>query len=794
MRRRTLVVVLIALGLTQCGTNAPPAPQQPTLISISVAPAGGSYQVSSTQQFTATGHYSDGSSKDFTQTAIWSSSSDSVATVSNTAGSQGMVKMVGVGSAEIVASMTLAQGSASITVTNPLTSMDITPGSGSYQVGTSLQFTATGYYGDGSSKEITQSVNWSSSNTSVATVSNSSGSQGMVTMVGSGSASIVATLGSVQASASASVSSPVTISVSPTFASVTVTHQTASFGATVQGTTDTGVTWLVDGVDGGNSTVGTISSAGLYTPPGTKGFHTISAISQADLGKSATAQAAVMDNPGVFTRQYDNARAGQDTDEIVLTPQNVNQKQFGKLFSYPVDGNIYAQPLYVANVNIPGEGYHNVVYVATTNDTVYAFDADNQSGGAIWQKSLINSSAGETAAACNQLPANFCGFAPTVGITGTPVIDPATGTLYVDALSEIGGTFYHKLHALDIATGAEKFGGPVTLQATVPGAGDGTDGTSVAFQAQYELQRPGLLLANGNIYVGFASYGDSGPYHGWVLAYNATTLQQAGVFNDTPDGYQGGIWQGGGGISADADGNIYVVSGNGKFDANTGGRDYGDSIIKLSADLSQVESYFTPYNQAALDSGDLDLGSTSPLLLPDQSGPYLHLLVADGKIANIYVVNRDSMGGYQAGSNSQIVQYMPGGTSVVMTSPAYWNSRVYFADQASSIKAFAVSDGRLSASPQVQPIAEPAQGITVSANGSQDGILWTIQPQTNPITAALLVAYDATNVTSELYDSNQAGTRDVPGNWTTFQPPVVINGKVYVGARGELDVYGLLPQ
>jgi Bacterial Ig-like domain (group 2) len=680
-------------------------------------------------------------------------------------------------------------GSAPVAPPAPgLTSIVVSPANGSYQLPATQQFTATGKYSDGSSKNLTQSVTWSSSDASVATIDNSAGNQGKATMVGSGSADITAAMASIQSSTTVTVSSTVGVSVSPTFASVTVTHQTQAFSAAVQGTTNTAVTWSVDGMAGGNSTLGTISNSGVYTPPSTGGYHTIAAASQADLGKTATAQVAVMYVPGVFTRQYDNARTGQNTDEIVLTPQNVNVQRFGKLVSYPVDGIIFAQPIYVANVMLPDNSHHNIVYVATTNDTVYAIDADSPSVGIIWQKSLADTAQGETAVPCADESACTL-LGADVGIIGTPAIAPATGTLYVDAASEINGNYYHKLHALDIATGDEKFGGPVTIQGSVPGVGEGGDGTTVTFDPHQHLQRPGLLFANGNVYIGFASYNDTRPYHGWIFAYDANTLQQVNIFNDTPDGYTGGIWQGAGGIAADASGNIYFVTGNGDFNADTGGRDYGDSIIKLSPTLS-MEDFFTPYNQNDLNIYDMDLGSSSPLLLPDQSGPNLHLLVADGKGGEIYVVNRDNMGHFHAADNSQIVQSMPGATAMVLAVPAYWDGHVYYQDLNYVLRMFGLSNGQISATPQYQLTNTWAQGMAVSANGSQAGILWAIQVGAG---GGRLEAYDATNL-SELYDSKQDAARDSTTNAVPFQAPVVVNGKVFVGAQYQIDIYGLLPQ
>ena len=677
------------------------------------------------------------------------------------------------------------------------TSISVTPSNMSYQLGASQQFQAIEKYSDGSTKNVTESVTWSSSNTSVATISNSTGSYGVTTMVGSGSATITASVGSMQGSSPITVTSSVTISVSPIFASVTVTHQTAAFTSTVTGAANSAVTWAVDDVAGGDSTIGTISNSGIYKPPDTKGFHTITATSQADLGKTAAAQVAVSDNPGVYTRGYDNAHTSQNSDEIVLTPQNVNANQFGKLFSYQVDGGVYAQPLYVANVNVTGMDYRNIVYVATTNDTVYAFDADDSAVGTIWKSSLIDSSSGETPVPCAEETEACDFYGPEIGITGTPVIDSQTGTLFVSAFSEINGTYFHKLHALDIATGEEKPGSPITIQGSTSGAGQGGDGTTVTFDPYYHLQRPSLLLANGLVYVGFASFGDQPPYHGWLFAYDAETLSQAAIFNPTPDGYSGAIWQSGAGPAADASGNIYIMTGNGDFNVDTGGRDYGDSFVKLTPQLS-VEDYFTPFNQAWMDENDVDLGSGGPVLLPDQSGPYPHLLIGGGKQGVIYLLNRDDMGHYNSTDDNQIVQYVVDQAGRLHSSAAYWNGGLYFEGWTFPLTMFTINSGVLSSAPVSQgqyvslfPGATPA----VSANKDQAGIVWTVDPGSVSTDPAVLRAYDATDVSVEIYDSNQASNgRDVPGPTMKFQVPTVVNGKVYIATNGELDVYGLLPQ
>ena len=555
------------------------------------------------------------------------------------------------------------------------------------------------------------------------------------------------------------------------------------------------MTWSVDGIVGGSASSGTITGNGLYTPPNSTGAHTVTGTAS---GQSAGATVYVSNYPGTFTHHNDNNRTGQNTAETVLTPSNVTQAQFGKLYSYAVDGYSYASPLYVANVSIPGKGFHNVVYVATEHDSVYAFDADGLTSTPLWKVSFLQS--GVTTVPCADV--GECGDIPNeIGITGTPVIDAGSGTLYVVAKTKESSSYVQRLHALDITTGAEKFGGPVIIQASVPGIGDGT--TTVNFNALRENQRPGLLLSNGIVYLGFGSHGDNPTYHGWVLAYNAPTLQQVLVYNATPDGSEGGIWQSGGGLATDATGNIYFASGNGNFDADTGGRDYGDSIAKLSPSGSVLD-YFTPYNQAYMTSADIDLGSAGPVLLVDQtSGPYPHLLISAGKDGTIYVVNRDNMGHYNSNSNSQIVQYLVnallnsdelGGN---FSSPVYFNGYVYFAAVNDRLKAFQLTNGLLSISPTSQSsVTYPYRGgsFAISANGSSNGILWAMQDNTfGTPDNGVLRAYDAGNLTNELYNTSQGGTRDALDVANKFSIPLVANGKVFVVSHTQLIAYGLLP-
>ena len=518
---------------------------------------------------------------------------------------------------------------------------------------------------------------------------------------------------------------------------------------------------------------------------------------------TATFTPTVIVSTGLFTYHNDNARTGQNLNETILTWANVNQAQFGKKFSYPLDGIAYASPLYVANVSIPGQGVHNVVYVATEHDSVYAFDANGLSPTPLWQVSFINPAAGITTVPAADTGA-CCDIAPEIGITGTPVIDPTSGTLYEVAKTKEGPTTYvQRLHALNITTGAEKFSGPVVIQASVPGIGNGNDGNgNVPFNALRQNQRPALLLNNGVVYIGFASHGDQPPYHGWVLGYDAATLTQVMAYNDTANGDYGGIWQSGGGLAADAAGNIYFVTGNGTFDADSGGVDYGDSVEKISPGGSVLD-FFTPHDQATLAALDLDLGSGSALLLPDQSGAHPHLLVTAGKNGTIYLIDQDNMGHFNPTNDNQIVQSLvnifpnPAGSigSGNFSVPVYFNGSVFFSPVGGTIQAFQLSNGLLSTAPTSQSAVAysfPGGMFAISANGSTNGILWAVQrADQNP---GVLHAYKATDLRSELYSSDLApGSRDTLDIAAKFNIPLVANGKVYVASVSQLTIYGLLP-
>jgi hypothetical protein len=518
---------------------------------------------------------------------------------------------------------------------------------------------------------------------------------------------------------------------------------------------------------------------------------------------------------GVTTQHNDNARTGQNLNETVLTPTNVNVNKFGKLFSYPVDGQVYAQPLYVPNVTIPNQGVHNVVYIATENDSIYAFDADGLTPNILWQDSFI-SPPGTTPLNCIALGFE-CNVWPITGITGTPVIDPTTNTMYVLVRVQEGSNSIQDLHAIDITTGADKFGGPVPISASASGTGSGSEHGKIQFNTLHDNHRPGILLENGILYLGWA-----GDAHGWVMTYNATTLAQVAIFLTTPNGTLGGVWQSGNGIAADADGNIYFATGDGTFDASTGGLDYGDTLIQTDANLNILD-YFTPMDQACRQlPNDLDLGAGGPLIFPTQSGTYPDEVIQAGKggypcdlfgstyAVPIYLVNRDDMGGYDP-NQDQDIQTVEGTVHGYWSSPAYWQSPtaqyVYYSGMTNEsgdgdyLKQYSITNGMVSSAPVEQtPNLFPVGSTpSISANGTSDGILWAIQrkdilsalPGIHP---GVLYAYNANNVSQVLYNSTQnKQLRDQGGCANKFQVPTIANGKVYVGTQNELDVFGILP-
>ena len=643
----------------------------------------------------------------------------------------------------------------------------------------------------------------------------------------------------------------VPVSIAPQLAAIVVTTQTQQFTAWVTGASS--VTWSVDGVTGGSSTVGTITTAGLYTPPSAAGAHTVTARSIANSANSASASIAVTDLAGVFTHHNDVSRDGINTQEYALSPANVNTNTFGKLFSCAVDGAVFTQPLWVPSLSISG-GIHNVIFVATQHDTVFAFDADAnpcvqywQGSGSLGEVNLLDTlhggTAGETSVYWNDVGCE-CGVGdiyPEVGVTGTPVIDPTTNTMYLVSTSQNSAeaTFYQRLHALDLATGNEKFSAPVNIAASVPGNGDGSSGGMVSFNAQMQNQRPALALAGGTVYLAWSSHEDASPWHGWLIGYTASNVQQqASIFNTSPNGGMGGIWAGGGAPAADSDGNVYVSTGNGVFDANNTtlpDNDYGDSILKLqpaSGSTSNGENlnlldWFTPDNQSYLSDNDIDLGSGEGVLLPDQnSGPVLHLLVAIGKQGLVYLIDRDNMGHYEPGTN-QVVQSFTGSPSGFYGTPAFWQNNLYFAgslDNSGSgdylkLFSFNPTTGQFDTAPASQSAHYfnfPGASPSISSQGASNGLVWALDESAygyanpNPTDGttncfqvpvpsvcagpAVLHAYDAGNLLLEYWNSSMAANNsDQAGNAVKFVPPTVANGKVYVSTRTELDVYGLSP-
>ena len=505
--------------------------------------------------------------------------------------------------------------------------------------------------------------------------------------------------------------------------------------------------------------------------------------------------------------QRQRADSGANLNETILTPSNVNQNGFGKLFTYQLDGYVFAQPLYVSGLNVTGKGIHNAVFIATEHNSIYCFDADSNTGpngGVLWQVNLGPS------APCPVAGFQFQVIVPEVGITGTPVIDLVSQTLYVDAFVVSGANYSHQIHALNLADGTEKPFSPVTVNVSVPGNGTGSANGMLPFQAIQQLQRAALTLAGNVLYVAYAGYTDTtatDPFHGWIIGFNASNLQLLSnrVFNSTPNGTvaqygaiagEGGIWMGDGGLAVDSNTNIYVSIGDGNFNAASGGTEYGDSVVKFSsANGLVVADYFTTYNQEYYRLNDLDVGSGGVMLLPDQPGPFPHLMIAAGKPQRAYLLNRDQMTTdnlhyNSGGSSDNIIQTMPLGGGAFDT-PAYYNGQIYYVAGQDAIRAYIVSNGTLipdrpgTFGSRIFPF--PGATPSISANGATNGITWAIQNAT----PAVLVAFNATNLTTEIYNSSQAGTRDQLTNGVKFAVPTIANGKVYVPGSYALAVFGL---
>jgi len=504
---------------------------------------------------------------------------------------------------------------------------------------------------------------------------------------------------------------------------------------------------------------------------------------------------AAVQAQNVLTWHNDKTRTGQNLNETILTPANVNSTQFGKVFSDTVDGPIYAQPLYAKNLYLnAAQGRHNVVVVATQNDSVYAFDAD-AAGPPLWQVSLLVVP-GSTAVPCTDFDGICSALGPTIGVTSTPVIDPTTNTLYVVAYTKENGSYVDRLHALNLSTGAEKFGGPVIIQASVPGTGAGNVGGMIAFDPSAQLTRPGLLLLGGVVYVSSGQLHDDSAFHGWLLGYNAATLQQVSVFMTTPNGNKGALWGSGAGPVGSPDGkSVYLMTGDGTFDADTGGTDYGDSFVKLGTTGGlPVLDYFTPDDQTMLGNDDLDLGAGGPMIMDQSAGGKTFEIIGAGKEGILYVISTANMGKYSSTSN-HVLQTVTGSNSVGgggIGTPAYFNHAVYFSGWDDYMKMFTVTNGLLSTAPVSQTPIVFQVGTTpsISANGSTNGIVWAVKFLVGG-RPSVLCAFNASNLSTMLYNSNQNVTRDSLG-FTYLAVPTISNGKVYVGTFNALVVYGLL--
>ena len=618
----------------------------------------------------------------------------------------------------------------------------------------------------------------------------------------------------------------ITVTASPARGALTVT-QTLRLTATTND--NAGVAWSVSTGGGTFNAASTASGAPvIFTAGASAGNYTITATSLTDGSISATVSVGVTDLAGVYTYHNDLARDGVNAREFALTPSNVTASTFGKLFSCQVDGAVYAQPLWVANLTIGG-ARHNVIFIATAHDSLYAFDADASPCLQLWHANLIDTTHGANAGEVT-VPDGVTGFAvgqgfadiaPEVGVIGTPVIDPATGTLFVVSKSmDAGATnFYQRLHAIDLTSGNEKTGSPVNITATYPTAAGGT----LTFSTRQENQRTGLALVNGVIYICWGSHEDASPWYGWVVgySYNGSAFAQTAALNVAPNTAEAGIWLSGGAPSADNNGNLYITTGNGGWDlTNTSGptNDYGDTFLQLSAGLT-VSSWFTPTDQAANDMNDKDTGAGgAALVLNLTAGPVRHLVVGGGKDGNIYLLNGDAMGHF---GDSNALQMFPVGTGTfhgIFATAAFWNNTLYLAAVGNPMMAFAFDPaGSLfnttatSQSPTAYGFAGSSPSVSAAA-ASGAALLWGIETtnycthQSRGCGPAVLHAYDASNLATELWNSGQAAA-DAAGNAVKFTVPTVANGKVYVGTRGnnagdvfgstsvsgEVDVYGLKP-
>jgi hypothetical protein len=592
-----------------------------------------------------------------------------------------------------------------------------------------------------------------------------------------------------------------TIKTQPTNQTVTL-GQSATFTVLATGTVPLNFQWQRGGANISNAIAASYTTPATIASENGAQFQVVITNSVGTVTSNAVMLTVVTPSgsANVLTYHNDNARTGLNPNETILTSANVNSAKFGKLGFLSVTGLVDAEPLSVSGLTISGT-VHNVVFVVTEHDLVYAFDADTFQQ--LWQVSLVGA---------NETPSDDRGCSqvtPEIGVTSTPVIDPkagAHGTIYVVAMSKDGsGNYFQRVHALDLTTGADLPGSPQVVQASYPGtASPNSNGMVIFDPAQYK-ERVGLLLLNGVVYTGWASHCDFAPYSGWVIGYNAATLKQTSILNFTPNGSEGSIWMSGAGLAADSSANIYFLAGNGTFDTSltpTGfpvNGDYGNGFLKISTTggALAVADYFEMFNTVTESTNDQDLGSGGALVLPDftdASGTTRHLAVGAGKDNNIYVVNRDSMGKFNPANDSAIYQEIDTnglGGGGVFAMPAYFNNTVYYGAVSDSLRAFTISKALLvTPASSVSPASFTYPGTTpsVSANGTSNGIVWAVEANS----PGVLHAYDATNLGNELYNSNQAGSRDQFVD-NKFITPMIVNGKVFVGTPTGVVVFGLLP-
>jgi Ig-like domain-containing protein len=613
-------------------------------------------------------------------------------------------------------------------------------------------------------------------------------------------------------SVSGVTSSPATLTVNSLPAAPTITTppanqtvtagQTATFSVVATGTAPLTYQWQKNGSDITSATSPSYTTPVNTTADSGELFRVV--VSNA-AGNVTSSSATLTVNPGtsnssvdVITYHYDNGRSGQNLNETTLTPANVKSATFGKKGEFMVDGKVDAQPLYLSQVTVGGQK-KNVLYVVTEHGSVYAFDADAINGTTstfLWKASTLG--AGETTSdnrGCGQV-------SPEIGITATPVIDRTRNAIYVVAMSkDSSGAYFQRLHALNLSTGAELFGGPQNITASFPGTGDNSSGGNVVFDPKQYKERPGLLQISGTIYTTWSSHCDIRPYTSWVMAFGADTLAQTSVLNLVPNGSEGGIWMAGTAPAADSSGNLFFILGNGDFDTTLNSSGFpangncGNCFVKLSTSSGlTLADYFTPHNTVAESNADQDFGSGGGILLvdaKDSGGNTRHLSVGAGKDSLIYVVDRDSMGKFNP-TTDQIYQEISGQLGGgVFSMPAYFNGTVYYGAVGDALKAFPIANARLQGTPSSQSthhFGYPGATPSVSANGSTNGIVWAIENG-----GAILYGFDATNLTNELYDSNQAANSRDHFSGNKFITPMVVNGRVYVGTANSVAVFGLLP-